>query len=116
MATDNPPAILLHHRLFCCRRRRCRVQNLPHQPRLDFATDRSGRISLPSAVHYDHITSEQLLRDFCESIASAPVVAYDTEFVSEDSYLPELCLIQLAADGRLAIVDPLEVQDLSPLW
>jgi ribonuclease D len=67
-------------------------------------------------VHYDHITSEQHLRDFCESIATAPVVAFDTEFVSEDSYLPELCLIQLAADGRLAIVDPLEVQDLAPLW
>ena len=67
-------------------------------------------------MHYDHITSDQHLRDFCESIAAAPIVAFDTEFVSEDSFLPELCLIQLAAAGRLAIVDPLEVRDLSPLW
>jgi ribonuclease D len=67
-------------------------------------------------VLYDHITTDQHLRDFCQIISPAPIVAYDTEFVSEDSYQPELCLIQLAADGRLAIVDPLEVRDLSPLW
>jgi ribonuclease D len=67
-------------------------------------------------VRYDHITTDQHLRDFCQIIAAAPVVAYDTEFVSEDSFQPELCLIQLAAEGRLAIVDPLEVRDLSPLW
>jgi ribonuclease D len=67
-------------------------------------------------VHYDHITTDQHLRDFCESIAAAPIVAFDTEFVSEDSYLPELCLIQLAAGDHLAIVDPLELRDISPLW
>jgi ribonuclease D len=67
-------------------------------------------------VHYDHIITDQHLQDFCESIAAAPIVALDTEFVSEDSFQPDLCLIQLAAEGRLAIVDPLEMQDLSPLW
>jgi ribonuclease D len=67
-------------------------------------------------VRYEHIISDQHLRDFCQIISAAPIVAFDTEFVSEDSYQPELCLIQLAAEGRLAIVDPLEVQDLSPLW
>jgi ribonuclease D len=67
-------------------------------------------------VHYEHITTDQHLRDFCQVIGDARVVAYDTEFVSEDSFQPELCLIQLAAEERLAIVDPLEVRDLSPLW
>jgi len=67
-------------------------------------------------LRYDHIISDQHLRDFCETIASAPIVAYDTEFVSEDSFQPDLCLIQLAAADHLAIVDPLEVKDLSPLW
>ena len=67
-------------------------------------------------MRYEHIISDQHLRDFCQIISAAPIVAFDTEFVSEDSYQPELCLIQLAAEGRLAIVDPLEVQDLSPLW
>ncbi|HEX5102286.1 MAG TPA: HRDC domain-containing protein [Pirellulaceae bacterium] len=66
-------------------------------------------------MRYEHIVSDQHLRDFCQTIAAAPILAFDTEFVSEDSYQPELCLIQLAADGQLAIVDPLEV-DLAPLW
>lgn len=67
-------------------------------------------------MQYEHITTGQHLRDFCALISPAPVVAFDTEFVAEDRYQPELCLIQLAAAGRLAIVDPLAVQDLSPLW
>ena len=67
-------------------------------------------------MQYEFITTDGQLRAYCESIAAAPIIAFDTEFVSEDSYQPELCLIQLAAGGRLAIVDPLEVKDLSPLW
>jgi ribonuclease D len=67
-------------------------------------------------VNYDLITTEEQLRTFCDAIRPAPIVAFDTEFVSEDSYQPELCLIQLEAGGKLAIVDPLEIKDLSPLW
>ena len=67
-------------------------------------------------LRYDHITSDQHLRDFCGAIAQARIIAFDTEFVSEDSFQPDLCLVQLAASGRLAIVDPLEIQDLTPLW
>ncbi len=59
---------------------------------------------------------EEQLRTYCDAIRQAPIVAFDTEFVSEDSYQPELCLIQLAAAGKLAIVDPLEIEDLGPLW
>jgi ribonuclease D len=67
-------------------------------------------------VQYDNIISDQDLRDFCQIIAGAKVIAFDTEFVSEDSYQPDLCLIQVAAAGRLAIIDPLTISDLSPFW
>ena len=67
-------------------------------------------------MQYDNIISDQDLRDFCQIIAGAKVIAFDTEFVSEDSYQPELCLIQVAAGGRLAIIDPLAVNDLQPFW
>ncbi len=67
-------------------------------------------------MQYDNIISDRDLRDFCEIIAGAKIIAFDTEFVSEDSYQPELCLIQVAAEGRLAIIDPLVVQDLNPFW
>jgi ribonuclease D len=67
-------------------------------------------------VQYELITTDQQLRNYCDSIASAAIVAFDTEFVSEDSYQPELCLVQVAAAGKFAIIDPLEVADLAPLW
>jgi ribonuclease D len=67
-------------------------------------------------VQYELITTGEHLERYCRSLADSPIVAFDTEFVSEDSYQPELCLVQLAAEGRLAIVDPLEIQELAPLW
>ncbi|MBC7853186.1 MAG: ribonuclease D, partial [Pirellulaceae bacterium] len=67
-------------------------------------------------VQYDNIISDQNLRDFCDCVAGAKVIAFDTEFVSEDSYQPELCLIQVAAQGRMAIIDPFAVGDLTPFW
>jgi ribonuclease D len=42
--------------------------------------------------------------------------AFDTEFVSEESFEPVLCLIQVAAPGLLAVVDPLAIDDLAPFW
>ena len=67
-------------------------------------------------MNYDLVTTQEQLRSYCDSIRAAQIIAFDTEFVSEDSYQPELCLIQLAAAGKLAIVDPLEIEDLAPLW
>jgi len=67
-------------------------------------------------LKYANIISDQDLRDYCDSISQARIIAFDTEFVSEDTYQPELCLIQVAADGLLGIIDPFEVPDLSPFW
>ncbi len=67
-------------------------------------------------VSHEKIITDDQLDAFCREMASAPVVAFDTEFVSEDSYRPQLCLVQVAAAGRLAVVNPLSVRDLRPLW
>lgn len=40
----------------------------------------------------------------------------DTEFVSEDTFRPELCLIQVATEDQLAVIDPYEVGDLREFW
>lgn len=67
-------------------------------------------------MQFDHITTDGQMRKFCDRLSSAPVIAFDTEFVSEDTYEPDLCLIQIAADGRLAIVDTKTVSDVAPFW
>ena len=41
--------------------------------------------------------------------------ALDLEFIREHSYVPRLALIQMAVSDTCAIIDPLEVHDLSPL-
>ena len=53
---------------------------------------------------------------FCQELADAPAIAFDTEFVSEDTYRPELCLIQVACGDRLAVIDTMAVKDVTPFW
>jgi ribonuclease D len=42
--------------------------------------------------------------------------AFDTEFVSEDTFEPVLCLIQVATLEETAVIDPFAVRDLSAFW
>ena len=65
---------------------------------------------------HQYIETDIELRSFCEGMGSAQFIGFDTEFVSEDTYRPDLCLIQVAADDELAIIDPRPLSDLSPFW
>ncbi len=67
-------------------------------------------------MKHELITTDGQLQDYCGTLAGVERIAFDTEFVSEDTYRPQLCLIQVAAAGRLAVIDPLDIQDLSPFW
>jgi ribonuclease D len=62
-----------------------------------------------------YISDAAGLRDLVAQVRSAPVVGIDTEFMRERTYFARLCLIQLATDDVTAIVDPLVIDDLSPL-
>ena len=42
--------------------------------------------------------------------------AFDTEFVTEDTFTPILCLVQVATSERITIIDPLAVPELSRFW
>ncbi|HIF30089.1 MAG: HRDC domain-containing protein [Pirellulaceae bacterium] len=66
-------------------------------------------------VHYEHIDSDEQLAVYCKKLAQCDRVAFDTEFVSEDTYRPELCLVQVASDVGLAIIDPLCL-DIRSFW
>lgn len=69
-----------------------------------------------TTLNYESIRSTKQLRRLCDQLSDRPAVAFDTEFVSEDSYRPELCLIQVAAGDLLAVIDPYEVGDTTPFW
>lgn len=67
-------------------------------------------------MQFDYIKTEEHLRRFCTELKSAASVAFDTEFVSEDTFRPDLCLIQVEADGRLAVIDTKAIEDVTPFW
>lgn len=53
------------------------------------------------------ITTTGDLEMLCNELAAHPFVTVDTEFMREQTYWPQLCLIQLAGPSSEAIVDPL---------
>ena len=65
---------------------------------------------------HDLITDSASLASFCTRLAQSPFVAVDTEFMRENSYWPELCLIQIADANEAAAIDPMAPGiDLKPL-
>ncbi len=68
------------------------------------------------ATEFLYIRTQSALQQFCEDLARESLISFDTEFVSEDSYRPLLCLIQVATENQIAIIDPLDCEDLSPFW
>lgn len=67
-------------------------------------------------VQFANLVDPAGLAAFCRKIRGSRIIGFDTEFVSEDRYLPELCLLQICGDDQLAIVDTLQCEDLSPFW
>ena len=68
-------------------------------------------------MNYTNIRNSDELHQLCERLQQCDVIGFDTEFVSETTYRPQLCLIQLAADdGTLAIIDPMTVRSTEPFW
>ena len=65
---------------------------------------------------HDLITTTEALAELCERLAKSEFVAVDTEFMRENTYWPELCLVQIANTEEAAAVDPMaDGIDLTPL-
>jgi ribonuclease D len=62
------------------------------------------------------ITTTNALAPLVERLSKQPFVAVDTEFMRENTYWPDLCLIQVASIDEAAAIDPkAEGIDLQPL-
>ncbi len=63
------------------------------------------------------VESTAVLTDLVSVLEGAPYLALDTEFMRDQTYWPKLCLIQVAAPGIEAIIDPLaDGIDLAPFY
>ena len=62
------------------------------------------------------ITTTPALAELCARLRAQPFVTIDTEFMRERTYYPELCVVQLASEEDVAIVDATaQGIDLAPL-
>lgn len=68
------------------------------------------------ATDFLYIKSDESLQQLCSELEREPLISFDTEFVAEDSYRPQLCLVQVATEHQIAVIDPLEIRDLSVFW
>ncbi|HEU4377656.1 MAG TPA: ribonuclease D, partial [Hyphomicrobiaceae bacterium] len=63
------------------------------------------------------ITTTSDLAQVCKRLAKHDFVSVDTEFIREQTFWPQLCLIQVAGPEDEAIVDPLAAGiDLKPFY
>ncbi len=67
-------------------------------------------------MSHQNITTDRQLHEFCEQLSQCRQIAFDTEFVSERTYRPVLCLVQVIADGHVALIDPLAIKNIRPFW
>jgi ribonuclease D len=69
-----------------------------------------------SGVREEIVSRPEELAACCAFLATCPHLGFDTEFVGEDTYHPRLCLVQVAAPGRLFLIDPLSAGPLDEFW
>ncbi len=63
----------------------------------------------------EYIETPEALARLCAALAKSEWIALDTEFMRERTYYARLCLVQVASADRIACIDPLALDNLSPL-
>ena len=82
---------------------------------LPLAGPANNKIVVHMQIH-PLITDTDALASLCARLSQSEFVAVDTEFMRENSYWPDLCLVQIADDKEAAAIDPkAQGLDLSPL-
>ncbi len=62
-----------------------------------------------------YIVDQAALTDCCSHLRGAAWLALDTEFIREQTFYPQLSLIQIASADLVACIDPLALPSLDPL-
>lgn len=67
-------------------------------------------------MNYELVNDNQQIPELLEHLSQSELLGFDTEFVSEDCYRPELCLLQVSTRDRVYLIDPQEVTDMAAVW
>ena len=67
-------------------------------------------------MSYISATRPYELRTLIRHISDSPWVALDTEFIAEKKFQSQLCLVQVAAEDVIGIIDPQTVEGMTPFW
>ena len=78
-------------------------------------TEPQGPVFDAVGAPVDLVTSDAGLGEACARWSSAAVIGVDTEFFRERTYYPRQALVQVADADGIVLVDPLGMDDLSPL-
>jgi len=62
------------------------------------------------------IDDEQSLSQTCLQFSQSTWLAIDTEFERVSTYYPELCLVQISNGINTAVIDPIAINNLEPLF
>ena len=65
---------------------------------------------------YELLESAAAVEEFVNHVRQVGVIAFDTEFIGEESFRPKICLVQIATAERVALLDPLSGVDPMPIY
>jgi ribonuclease D len=70
----------------------------------------------PTSPETLNVQQQEQLEEVCRQCRAQGRFAFDTEFVMEDRFEAEVCLIQAGTESGVALIDPFAGIDLRPLW
>ena len=72
-------------------------------------------VKLPALPEH-FVADPDRLASCLDHLAETPLIGFDTEFVGEDAYRPELCLVQISTSDALFVIDPFACGPLDRFW
>lgn len=67
-------------------------------------------------IEREIVRTDEGLAALCGELREVGRFALDTEFLGERTYVPRLCLAQVATSAFIGLVDAVAVRNLDPLW
>lgn len=63
-------------------------------------------------MNYTYIKDKQELEKLCDDLSGLEWIAIDTEFIGENTFFTELCLIQIASQNGIFLVDTIKINEI----